>query len=105
MMCPSCQNGVWRSCLRWEPEKKTLPAMSLQLARFSLRVLQQFGRRNGSGIHRLFPVGAVFVGDVHRSLQFLLRLFLASEVEQYLTAHVMDIGTGGIELDGGIDLH
>src|ERR1019366_296091 len=88
MMCTSCQNGIWRSCLRWEPEKKTLSATSLQRVSFSLRLLQQFGRRNGSGIHRFFPAGAVFVGDVHRGLQFLLRLFLAAEVEQYLTAHV-----------------
>ena len=68
----------------------------LHSASVSLRILQQFGRGNGSSL--FFAAGTAFgVGEGGR-VQFLLRFLLASQVEQHLPAHVVGVGAFGIEL-------
>lgn len=69
-------------------------------ASVSLRILQQFGRRNRAGFRVFVPAAA----DALRGVQLLSGFLLASQVEQHLSADVVGIGTLGIEPDGGIDL-
>jgi hypothetical protein len=69
----------------------------------SLLVPQKFGRRHRTAFYLLLALGPVFVVDADGGLQLLPAFFFAAHVNQHLPPHIVDVGTGGIELAGGIN--
>src|ERR1700692_3304011 len=71
--------------------------------RGSWLVVQKFGRRHAAALDLLLALGSALIVDADGCLQFLLAFLLATQVNEYLSFHIMNIGAARIELTRGID--